>query len=343
MFSPVRLKLARQRRGLTLTKLAEQSGVSLRSLSNYENDAIEQPTEESLRKLAETLGVPPEYFYREVVDPVAVEAVSFRKLSKTSASKRDSALASATLALEFFDVVDRRFRLPEPSIPTFDKLPPDQAAELVRQRWGLGDKPISNMVHLLESKGVRVVSLGQSHGDIDAFCFFRDAVPYVFVNTLKSGERRRFDVAHELGHLVMHDEREMTPSNSRDREAEANAFAAAFLMPASGLHAQALWGASLQKIMSAKRHWKVSAMAMSHRLHELELVSDWQYRSTVVALSKAGYRSSEPDGMVPETSQLLRKVLFGPAGISLAAVGKELAVSRHDLGALVHGLVPVAA
>jgi Predicted Zn peptidase len=343
MFSPVRLRLARQRRALTLTKLADLSGVSLRSLSNYENNAIEQPTEESLRKLAETLGVRPDYFYRDEVDPVAVEAVSFRKLSKTSASKRDAALASATLALEFFGIVDRHFRLPEPSIPTFDKLAPDQGAELVRQRWGLGDRPITNMVHLLESKGVRVVSLGPHHSDIDAFCFYRDAVPYVFVNTMKSGERQRFDIAHELGHLVMHDERDMTPSDSRDREAEANAFAAAFLMPASGLHAQALWGASLQKITAAKRHWKVSAMAMSHRLHELGLLNDWQYRSTVVALSKAGYRSSEPGGMVPETSQLLRKVMFGPTGISLGTVATELAVSAHDLGSLVHGLVPVAA
>ncbi|MFM9470015.1 ImmA/IrrE family metallo-endopeptidase, partial [Streptomyces scabiei] len=77
----------------------------------------------------------------------------------------------------------------------------------------------------------------------------------------KSGERQRFDVAHELGHLVLHDERDMTPKDSREREAEANAFAAAFLMPATGLHAQTMWSASIQKILAAKKHWKVSAMA----------------------------------------------------------------------------------
>lgn len=343
MFSPVRLKLARQRRGLTLTRLAEESTVSLRSLTNYENNATEQPSDESLRKLAEALDVSLEYFHRHDVEPVPVEAVSFRKLSKTSATKRDAVLSSANLALELFDVIDRHFKLPDSGIPTYDKFSPEQAAEMVRQLWGLGDKPIPNMIHLLEAKGVRVVSLAHDYSDIDAFCFFRDSVPYMFVNTTKSGERQRFDVAHELGHLVLHDERDMTPKDSREREAEANAFAAAFLLPATGLQAQMMWSASIQKIFAAKKHWKVSAMAMTHRLHELEMLNDWQYRSTVVTLSKAGYRSSEPDGMVPETSQLLRKVLFGPNGVSLSRAAEELAVPSRDLTALLQGLVPVAA
>lgn len=342
MFSPVRLRLARQRRGLTLTRLAEESTISLRSLTNYENNATEQPSDESLHKLAAALDVSPEYFHRDEIEPVPVEAVSFRKLSKTSATKRDAVLSSATLALELFDVIDRHFKLPDPGIPTYDKLAPAQAAEMVRQTWGLGDKPIQNMIHLTEARGVRVMSLAHDYTDIDAFCFFRDSVPYMFVNTTKSGERQRFDVAHELGHLVLHDERDMTPKDSREREAEANGFAA-FLMPATGLHAQTMWSASIQKILAAKKHWKVSAMAMTHRLHELEMLNDWQYRSTVVALSKAGYRSSEPDGMIPESSQLLRKVLFGPKGVSLGHAADELAVPSRDLSVLLQGLVPVAA
>jgi plasmid maintenance system antidote protein VapI len=62
-----------------------------------------------------------------------------------------------------------------------------------------------------------------------------------------------------------------------------------------------------------------------------------------VTLSKAGYRSSEPDGMIPETSQLLRKVLFGPKGVSIGRAAEELAVPSRDLSALLQGLVPVAA
>lgn len=342
MFSPARLKLARQRRGLTLTKLAEESQVSLRSLTNYEN-GITDPTPESLERLAEAVGLPVAYFHREHVDPLAVEAVSFRKLSKTSATRRDAVLSSAVLALELFDVINRHFKLPAPAIPTLDKLPPEEAAEVVRRDWGLADKPISNMVHLLESKGVRVVALAHDYKDIDAFCFYRDSVPFVFVNTTKSAERQRFDAAHELAHLVLHDERDMVTADSKQREAEANAFAAAFLMPASGLYGQIMNSASLDRIFAAKKFWKVSAMALTHRLRELSLLNEWQYRSTVMTLSQAGYRNSEPDGILPEASQLLRKVLFGPKGVSLSKAADELAVPSRELRALVQGLVPVAA
>ncbi len=325
-----------------MTRLAEESGVSLRSLTNYEKDATE-PTAESLESLARALGYPTEYFYREGVDPLSVKAVSFRKLSKTSATRRDAVLASAVTALELFDVIDQHFKLPAPAIPTLDKLGPAQAADVVRRDWGLSDKPIPNMVHLLESKGVRVVSLAHDYADIDAFCFFRDSVPYVFVNTTKSHERQRFDLAHELAHLVLHDERDMTTADSKEREAEANEFASAFLMPSTGLYAQAMNAASLDRIFAAKKFWRVSAMAMTHRLRELKLLNDWQYRSTVVTLSQAGYRSAEPDGIGPETSQLLRKVLFGPNGISLSHAAEALAVPRSDVSALLQGLVPVAA
>jgi len=343
MFNPTRLKLARQRLGLSLTKVAEVSGVSLRSLTNYEN-GTSTPVEDNLLRLARALAVPPSFLERETVDLIPVEAVSFRKLSKTTALKRDAVLAAAALAIEFFQVVESKFRLPVSEIPSFDKLSPEQAAEVARRRWGLGDRPISNMVHLLELKGVRVASINHAYRDIDAFCFFRDVTPYVFLNTSKSAERQRFDAAHELGHLVLHAELEMDPSQSKEREAEANRFAASFLMPQSAILAQSMRGASVDRILAARSHWKVSAMAMTHRLHELHLLSDWQYRSACMTLSDNGYRSSEPGGIVPETSQLLKKVMFGGEGkFSAREAARELNLESPDVAHFVHGLVPVAA
>lgn len=343
MFNPSRLKIARQRLGLTLTRLAEASGVSPRSLTNYETGKL-SPSEESLAKLADALQVPRTFFERELLEAVPAEAASFRKLSKTTAARRDAVLASATLAVEFFDIIGSRFKLPVANVPTLDKLAPEQAAELVRRRWTLGDRPISNMVHLLESKGVRVAALRHDYSDIDAFCFHRDATPYVFLNTSRSGERQRFDAAHELGHLVLHSEQEMDPSTSKDREAEANQFAAAFLMPKSALYAQSMSGASLDRILAARSYWRVSAMAMAHRLHQLHLLIDWQYRTTCVILSDQGYRSSEPGGIVPESSQLLRKVMFGSANrLSLREAAEQLDLYQLDVREYVRDLVPVAA
>ena len=343
MFNPSRLKLARQRMALTLTKLADQSGVSLRSLTNYENGKL-APNEENLLKLAGALSVPPKFFDRDTAEAIPVEAASFRKLSKTTATRRDAVLASATLAVEFFAVIESKFKLPAPDTPSFDKLSPEEAADLVRHRWNLGDRPIPNMIHLLESKGVRVAALRHEYTDIDAFCFVRDSSPYVFLNTSRSGERQRFDAAHELGHLVLHGEQDMDPSTSKEREAEANRFAATFLMPRTAVLTQSMRNASLERILAARSFWKVSAMAMTHRLHELDLVSDWQYRSTCMTLSERGYRSAEPGGIVPETSQLLRKVMFGSASkVNVRDAASDLDLYQDDVRDFIRDLVPVAA
>lgn len=343
MFSATRLKLARQRLELTLTKLAETSGVSPRSLTSYETGKL-QPSAESLQKLADALVVPVSFFERESLESVPAQAASFRKLSKTTATRRDAVLASASLAVEFFDVISAKFKLPAPSIPTFDKLAPEQAAELVRHQWNLGDRPLSNMVHLLEFKGVRVAALRHEYSDIDAFCFHRNSTPYVFLNTSRSGERQRFDAAHELGHLVQHSELDMDPSTSKERESEANRFAAAFLMPRSSVLAQSMSGASIERILAARSYWKVSAMALTHRLHELHLLNNWQYRTTCVTLSDQGYRSSEPGGIIPESSQLLRKVMFGSADkVTVREAAAKLDLYQDDVRAFVRDLIPVAA
>jgi Zn-dependent peptidase ImmA (M78 family)/DNA-binding XRE family transcriptional regulator len=342
MFTPSRLKLARLRLGLTRTKLAAESGMSLRSLVEYENGQ-RPPTNEGVERLAKALSVPREFFERDPIEPVPVGAATFRKLSKATATRRDAVLATAALTLEFYEAIEQYFRLPEPAVPTFDKLAPDQAAELVRRQWNLGDRPISNLAHLLESKGVRLASLNHDYHDIDAFCFYRDAVPYVFVNTSKSAERQRFDLAHELGHLVLHGDVELDRARSKTREAAANAFASSFLMPETAVRGQLMDGASVERVLAARSYWKVSAMAMTHRLHELRLLSDWQYRSLCVTLSDRGFRREEPGGVVPETSQLLRKVMFGAeARLSIRNAAKELELDAAEVRKFVRHLVPTS-
>ena len=85
-------------------------------------------------------------------------------------------------------------------------------------------------------------------------------------------------------------------------------------------------------------------MAMTHRLHELDLLTDWQYRSACISLSDRGFRRAEPGGIVPETSQLLRKVMFG-AGARITARGAAaaLGLSPVEIREYVHHLVPVSA
>src|SRR5262249_25369006 len=112
-----------------------------------------------------------------------------------------------------------------------------------------------NMVHLLESKGVRVFSLAQECREVDAFSLWRGELPFVFLNTMKSGERGRMDAAHELGHLALH--RHGGPGG-RDAESEADRFASAFLMPEGSVLALGLRNPRVDQLIKLKKKWKVS-------------------------------------------------------------------------------------
>jgi Zn-dependent peptidase ImmA (M78 family) len=341
MLTPSRLALARKRRGLTLVRLAGSVGISTRSLSAYENGQ-QQPTPSTLRALAAALGVPAAFLEAPEIDEIPPDAASFRALSKMTASQRDTACSAGRIAFLINDWIEEHFRLPAADVPSLPKLDPETAAEVVRARWGQGQDPISNVIHLLESHGIRVYSLAAECAEVDAFSLYWHGTPFAFLNMMKSGERGRFDGAHELGHLVLHTEHRVP--HGPDAEQEANRFASAFLMPAHSVIAHRLANATTDQILQAKHAWKVSAMALTYRLHELGLLTDWGYRTACVNLSRLGYRSGEPGGIPHETSQLLSKVLrsLRDEGSSPAQVSADLAVSVTELNSHVFGLIPTA-
>ncbi len=342
MITPSRLKLARQRRGWTLKKLSEESGVPVRTLSSWENDAHEPNNFATVEVLARALGTPPQFLTADDIEPLNSDAVSWRKLSKTTAGNRHAALAAGSIAMEVSGWIESNFKIPDPDLPTLEKHDPETAGRILRERWGLGELPISNAVHLVESHGVRVFSLASDCRSVDAFSLYRDGRPFIFLNTAMSGERQRFDTAHELGHLVLHADADV--AHGRDKEQEANRFAASLLMPARGVTSQGLREASLSQILEAKVYWKVAAMAMTHRLHELGLLSEWGYRSTCIALSNGGYRRSEPGGIKPETSQVLTKVLQAMriSGSGMGEIADQLDITTEELNLHLFGLAPTA-
>jgi len=170
----------------------------------------------------------------------------------------------------------------------------EQGAERAEeQHEPAGVAPLGNLVRLLEAHGARVYSLAADCAAVDAFSFVWRQTPYVLLNTAKSGERGRFDAAHELGHLVLHSEHRVP--HGPDAEQEANRFAAAFLMPRASVLAHGLPDAGIDRILTTKQTWRVAAMALTHRLHELDLLTDWGYRTACVDLSRRGYRTSDFD------------------------------------------------
>jgi Zn-dependent peptidase ImmA (M78 family)/transcriptional regulator with XRE-family HTH domain len=339
--TPSRLVLARQRRGLSRVALARASGVSEKSLQGYEN-GTHQPSPEAVKAIASTLRFPPTFFYSSDVEEIPVDAISFRALSKATAGQRDAARSAGRIALMVSDWLNERFNLPKADVPHLPTLKPEDAAEVVRARWGLGQTPIGNMIHLLESHGVRVFSLVDECRNVDAFSFVWKTTPMVVLNTVKSGERGRFDAAHELGHLVLHAEHR-TPKGV-EAEQEANQFAANFLMPRSAVLGQDLYNATLDRVLVAKKYWRVAAMAMTHRLHELGLLTEWGYRNTCVNLSRMGYRSTEPKGIPRESSQLLSKVVRAliSEGKKPAHIAADIDITLDELNTHMFELVPTA-
>jgi Zn-dependent peptidase ImmA (M78 family)/DNA-binding XRE family transcriptional regulator len=337
LLTPSRLLIARKRHGLTLTRLAGLTGLSTHSLSVYEN-GHQAPSEETLLLLAATLDVAPAFLAASDVEEIPGEAVSFRALSKMTARQRDRALSTGRITLLINDWIDARFELPAADIPSLTGYKPESAAEVVRARWGLGERPIANMLHLLEARGVRIYSLTAENDELDAYSLFWHGRPFIFLSTSKSGERGRFDAAHELGHLVLHGEHQVL--NRPAAEMEANRFAAALLMPRGSILGQGLRDATAARILQAKQIWKVAAMALTHRLYELDLLTEWGYRTACVQLSRLGYRRSEPKGIQRESSQLLSKVFRSARddGDTPATIAADIGITSDELKDHVFGL-----
>lgn len=340
-FNKTRLLLARQRRGMKQVELARQTGIHPRSIVEYEHGRT-VPYDSSLDAIARVLRFPKSFFFQPSIEAPTPVAASFRALKAMTAGQRDSALAAGALAVELTKWIEGRFQLLPPDVPDMRSMcsEPESAAAALRERWGLGSKPIKNMVHLLESRGVRVFSLAEESRELDAFSVWTEGQPFVFLNTMKSVEHSRFDAAHELGHLVLH--RHSGP-RGRETEHQADSFASAFLMPRESVLAHAPRFPTLDGMIQIKKVWAVSAAAVIYRLHKVDsrCMTDWQYRNLCIQLSQRG-RAIEPEALTQrETSQVLNKVFAAlrQEGTSKADVAKELHLHLSDLEALVFGLV----
>lgn len=334
-FYPERLEWIRKKRGLNKTALASAIDVDLRSVSAYEAGEY-APAPDTMRKLASTLRVRTDFFGLGPLPGPEADQVSFRAVSKLSATKRDMALANGAIAFAFADWLDKRFTLPSPDVPDLRQDGPEQAAMALRYMWGLGEKPVSNMVHLLESKGVRVFSLSLDITEVDAFCTWKDDVPFIFLNTKKSNARSRFDAAHELAHLVLHRHGDY----DRSLETEADEFASAFLMPRNGFNATAPRLPDLRNIIDSKSRWGVSVGAYTVRLHRLGLIGDWHYRTLFQQISQRGYRKSEPYDNQREMSRLISLLLddLRDQNITPSDIAAEMGVDDRDLKDLLFDL-----
>jgi Zn-dependent peptidase ImmA (M78 family)/DNA-binding XRE family transcriptional regulator len=342
MFNPQRLGIARKRRAVTKKGVAEAIGVTPNTIHRYETGEF-TPSVENVARLAAALAFPVSFFSGGEVDEPRRDNASFRGLASKSDRIMDAALASGAMAYIFDDWVSERYNRIEPDLPDFKEgMAPDTAARLLRQQWRLGDKPIENMVHLLEARGIRVFSLAENTKDVDAFSVWRDDIPYIFLNRFKSAERSRLDAAHELAHLCLHKHGgSVAVLKNSPIEKEANAFAGAFLMPETDMRAiitSPLYG--VEDLLRYKKRWRVSAAALVYRAREIHLIRESRANSLYVEMSRRGWLKSEPEGIPREQSHFWQQIVddLRRSGVAKADIVRETGVPAQELEALLFGL-----
>ena len=340
-----RLKLARSAAGLSLRALEGRIGgrVTAQAIGKYErNESI--PGSGVLIALAKALGVSVEYLTSE--QDLVLEAVEFRKKSITR--KREQSIVQARVIdlLERYISVEGLLSLPSvewdkpreaPYPVVADLSEVEQAAISLRTHWDLGRKPILSVVELLEECGIKVLALELSDiGGLTAYVRRGnkaiDAV--IVVNRNHSGERQRFTLTHELGHLVL------TVDDKVDSEKAAQRFAGAFLMPADAVRTEIgrrRTSIGWSELFNLKRVFGVSVQAIVYRCRDLGIINDALYTRLFRDISRCGWRTPpypEPQPIKPESPSRFERLCSRALAenlISEAKAAELLAMSVRDL------------
>lgn len=318
-----RLREAREARGLSQTALAEILGVTRAAVSQYESGSA-TPRFEILEQISRVLNFPPHFFSRPLPQR-AEPTVFYRSMnSATKAARTKAERRFLWMADDFVPYLGQFVELPPVNFPDLP-LPEnpqamsdeqiEDAAATVRRYWGLGEGPISNVVWLLENNGAIVTRGYLEAADLDSFCAWVENRPYVFLNADKqSAARSRFDVAHELAHLVLHrgveSRRLARTAEHAIYERQAHRFAGAFLLPA-GSFLDAVYMPTLDAFRALKPIWRVSIAMMIMRAEHLNLIAPEQSRRLWIAYSRRGWKRGEPlDRDLPVEEPRLQRSAF---------------------------------
>jgi len=315
---------------LTLVDLGARVAADPGFLSRIETGK-QEPGTSLLTALAEELGFSEQFFFTNVADPFSLEECHFRHLQRATKRLKEVVLAEGTLVGELVgrlaEALDLpRFNVPEIIAASEDEI--EEAARRCRVHWGLGENSrISNMVRLAENAGIVVVRLSENSRDVDAFSRFGRVSVIVLNDDKKSATRSRFDVGHELGHLVMHRGKE---TGDPITEGQANRFASALLLPRDEFTRtfRQMPGLSWAHLFEMKRQWKVSVAAIVRRGYDLGLLSEAEYRRAYKYLHFKGWHLGEPQEPPLEVPELL--------GLALDAYGEGTSVDLRDLAAALH-------
>lgn len=321
------LTLAREFQGLTQKELAVSVGVSQSTIAKLEGRLKSDFPDESIPKLINALTFPKEFFEQnEELLTYGSSEYFYRKRNLTAAER--GRIHSVVNLLRIAVRKYMRFVDIEPSrpLPRIDleegNGSPSTIAHAVRAQWSLPHGPVRNLTGLLESAGVLVMRCDFRSRAFDATSLrLADTPPLIFINKDLPGDRWRFSLAHELGHLVMHD------IAHPKMEKQANEFAAELLTPAMEIKPQMRhirW--SIPELVKLKMYWLVSIAMLVYRGAELGALSREQARKLRIQL--APFRRIEPAAMDQEETNSFERVVN--------AIKDDLGFGHSGLQSLTH-------
>ena len=324
------LKLLRKSKNISQHEMCERIRISQGNYSKIEHGLIE-PTEDFVEQVSLFFQVAPAFFYQDE-KAYSPQNPYHRSRSTLQIGDRDRVEAIANIyrihIKKLLEGVETPFNLLPISVSESDS--PDGIARLTRRNFRIPNGPIANLTKSLEDNGIFVVSYDFKTEALDGFTIHgaKDIIPLIFINSSFPGERIRFTLAHELGHLIMHQQLETEQSDEIERE--ANAFASEFLMPAfdimQDLRYINTYKLNVGVLVRLKMKWKVSMNALLKRAEDLRVLTKNQTKYLWMQMSQKGLRKNEPYPIPIETPSLLNELI--------STYKNELQYSIKDLVAL---------
>ena len=261
-----------------------------------------------MQSLAKVMRLPPAFFY-QTEKAFGLPHFHYRKRAKLGAKPLAQIEAVVNIRYQHVTKLLRSYEMePLRPIPQVDLdargTTPEKVAEQMREYWMVGRGPIPNLVELIESAGGIVILCKFGTDLLDGVSFRSEgAPPLFFMNKDVSGDRFRFSLAHELGHMVLH----TVPDDDQKMEDEAHRFAASLLMPAKDIKPY-LNMPKIGTLGRVKAFWKVSIKSLIKRASDLRLITPSQYKSLVVQYNKS-FSIEEPLPIEVEQPMRLRQIV----------------------------------
>lgn len=310
-----RIRQVREYMGWRQQDLAAQLLVSQPFVAHMES-GVAKPTMDAVTALAFKTGFPISFFETPTEDTdFPLGSLLFRAHADMRDREQRVVHRHAQMAYEVVRhlLASRLIRDVPVKVPRTTERDPEHAAVIARSELGLGnDSPVKHVIATMEAAGVVVIALPRSFARGDAFsawAFADDSRrrPVVVLSAERPADRVRMNAAHELAHLVMH---QQVASSASALEDDAKRFASAFLLPADAMREMIASPVTLDTFVNLKLRWGVAIQALIVRSHTLGLITDRKYKSLMQRLSARGWRLNEPlSSQIPmERPRVLRQM-----------------------------------